>query len=269
MKLGKLGEWVGAALIKEFVGWLAQNPWVLVGAVGFLINLAGASLPWTLGLTIGSALAVYVGVLVYRYVRRDLMLRQIGLISFSPHAEYERAANWKACSDKIADELPNKIQILGATGWDTFGGGGSPFYSALESFQGELEILLMNPARSENPAMVARAKSLGERDENYIRSIMQTIGRCRELKNGGRRIRVKLYKQVPIWKMIVIHKYLWLQYYRPGVHVDSTPVYGVYADKDRHSLYWPLTQVFAKRWESDGNPEIDLSKPGPGLVLKP
>ncbi|MBU1901880.1 hypothetical protein KKG82_05980 [Patescibacteria group bacterium] len=170
------------------------------------------------------------------------------------HTDEDRQADWQVCVDKIKEA--STLKILGATGWETFAEDGSPLHKAVLSFPGEIKVLLMSP---EAECLEKRVSSLGDVSKSdYIAQINKTIDFCKLLRKKSIKIHLKLYDQHPIWKMVIADGFLWLQHYRDRTHVDQTPVYGVYANKEETSLYYPLSEVFYKRWELDNNTEINL-----------
>ncbi len=113
-------------------------------------------------------------------------------------------------------------------------------------------------------AFTIRAKALGLKEKDYEKEIKNTIAYCEQLSAKGKSIIVKLYKQTPIWKMVFTENYMWLQHYKPDDHVDNTPVYTLFANEGETSLYFPLMDVFRKRWDYDDNetvvrPKVNLN----------
>ncbi|HEY9178295.1 MAG TPA: hypothetical protein VIN07_11410 [Flavipsychrobacter sp.] len=187
--------------------------------------------------------------------RRMKLTSAVGIHSFWSHStEAERVRDWSECISAI-DTTITDLRILGATGWHTFAAENSPLNKLVESFKGEIRILLMDP---EADCLEERAKSIGQSKDAYIAEINKTIAYCKQLKITNDKVYLRLYKQHPIWKMIIAGSFLWLQNYKHGRHVDESPAYGFYSDSEGTSLYHPLYDVFYKRWEKDGNREIDL-----------
>jgi hypothetical protein len=188
-------------------------------------------------------------------------LTHIGLRDFLPHDNDERrGADWANCVSEIAETQPAQVSILGAGGYETFGAPSSPLHNFVRGYTGELRILLLDPR---SPAFSKRCKNLGVNEGSYRDWIWKSIELCVDLKtNQGRRIEVKLYRDAPIWKMIFTPSYLWLQYYDTNRDVHTTPVYVLQAsvDKYRAPLYYPLTAVFARRWDDESSTAIDLAQ---------
>lgn len=192
------------------------------------------------------------------YIRNRELLASIGVSGFWAHSKKnDKETNWESCQQKILANHPNEIRILGATGWETFGKPGSPLHDMLLKFRGEIRILLIKP---ECDAFRVRTRALGINEKDYKKEITDSISFCEKLRDRGISIVVKLYIQPPIWKMIFTENYMWLQHYKPDKHVDDTPVYTLFANQDETSLYFPLMDVFRKRWDYDNNETV--VKPG-------
>lgn len=126
----------------------------------------------------------------------------------------------------------------------------------LENINGEIKILLLNP---DMPQTEMRALALGESLQKYRQDIENSIQFLKELYDKGKSVELKLYKQRPIWKMIIADdNFLWLQYYDPKKHVEDTPVYGVKRNPNKENLFESLSAVFTKKWEHDGNPTYNF-----------
>ncbi len=154
------------------------------------------------------------------------------------------------------------IWILGATGYRTFARKDIESIAALrevlEEITGEIKILLLHP---KGPFTISRANALGVPLDDYQREIMNSVNFLKELKNKGKSIALKFYTQRPIWKMIILDNFMWLQYYHPTKHVEQMPVYGISRSpkREEYSLFDPLYGVFQKKWYHDGNPTYDFN----------
>lgn len=196
------------------------------------------------------------------YIRNREILASVGVSGFWAHSKSdEKITNWQACKEKILAGRPKDLRILGVTGWETFGKEGSPLHDIVDNFHGEIRILLIKPRCD---AFTIRAKALGLKEKDYEKEIKNTIAYCEQLSAKGKSIIVKLYKQTPIWKMVFTENYMWLQHYKPDDHVDNTPVYTLFANEGETSLYFPLMDVFRKRWDYDDNetvvrPKVNLN----------
>lgn len=156
-----------------------------------------------------------------------------------------KADDWKSCAVTIENENPAELCILGLTGWDTFGKPSAPLHEVLKRYTGNINILLLDP---DAQAFKNRATVLNINEQNYRKQVLDSLDFCKVLKSQGKSIEVRLYKRTPIWKMIQTNSFLWLQYYHPNRHVDDTPVYALFSDKDHNSLIFPFRDSFKRRW---------------------
>ncbi len=155
----------------------------------------------------------------------------------------------------------NTIELIGATGWNTFSknnaSGSAILRDAFEQAQGDINIVLLDPTKA---CARERADSIGMDWVTYENEIKSSIAFLKGLRDKKKRVSLKFYNQKPVWKMIRLDGFLWLQYYHPDNHVEKMPVYGIKRtpEKDEHSLFDPLYSVFEKKWKHDDNPKFDF-----------
>jgi hypothetical protein len=186
-----------------------------------------------------------------KYLGAGQIVKSCGLVSFWP-----KGAGWKACLIELEAARPEKIRILAFTGASTFSTEGSPLYELLKRHRGDIEILLAEPdteffnERIEQVA--AKTNSLAyDLRETCLRDFERSIRYCEDLRKSAPevwRIEVRTYRFLPIWKMIIFHDYLWLQYYRPGHPDEEMPSYGLRKGGES-SLFYPLERVFINHWD--------------------
>lgn len=189
------------------------------------------------------------------------LLKNSGLFYFGRNTrEEDKSKNVELLLEKI--KSAKGIEMIGATGYNTFarcedpGGKKAILREAFESYvTGEIKILLLNPNAKQTRM---RAAALGVPLDKYQREIFDSIDFLKDLKNKGKTIALKLYSQRPIWKMIILDDFLWLQYYDSRYHVEQMPVYGISRRKDGSNLFDPLYEVFKKKWNHDYNPTYDF-----------
>jgi hypothetical protein len=219
------------------------------------------------------AIAVFLGAIVYiattvalfsrmrkyakDYFKQKEILTHIGFRAFFPcNTSGSKENTWNFFVKDIESKSPQHIEILAVTGKYTFGDKKAPLSSFLEQFDGEIRILLIDPFC---PALRQRAAAVNSKVEHYKKDIFDSINFCRMLYEKGKHITVKIYEQKPIWKMIYTDSFLWLQYYHPGTHIEHSPVYTFFPNQEKTSIYYPLADVFQKRWHHDNNKVINLS----------
>lgn len=195
----------------------------------------------------------------YIHVKNKRLLLRTGIAEVWPYSDRDtRAAEWTHLSTRIqASHNISSLRIAGLTGWTTFGSKDSPLHDAIDGFNGEIRILLMNP---ESKDFAHRAYLLGVHEERFADEVRQTISYCAGLRAHRKDIEVRLYDDMPVWKMVLTNDFLWLQHYNSKAHVDETPVYCLTATSDG-CLFSPFTNVWKKRWSCPSNKSIDLDAP--------
>lgn len=208
--------------------------------------------------------ACYIGYRLYVYTSsKNILINNSGLFYFRPNAaEKDKKENKKLLLEQI--QTAKSVEMIGATGYNTFAkaehadGRAAILRDALENIViGDIKILLFHP---DGKYARMRASALGIPLDDYKQEIYNSIGFLKELRNKGKSVSLKLYEQKPIWKMIILDDFLWLQFYDLRFHVERMPVYGIYKKKDGESLFDPLYAVFQKKWNFDYNPTYDFDK---------
>lgn len=210
-----------------------------------------------------SVIIFIIFVLYKLYVKtksNNKLIKNSGLFLFQPNRNSgDIEANKRLMDEKSC--TARDIFILGATGYNTFARSDAEskamLREQLERMTGEIKIMLLHPKAQQAEI---RAKSLGVPTVDYQQEIHNSISFLNQLKNKGQNISLKVYVQRPIWKMILLDDFLWLQYYHPNCHVEQMPVYGIYRRQQigEYSLFGPLYEVFQKKWNDDNNPTVDL-----------
>lgn len=218
-----------------------------------------------LSIGIDVAIILLIIFVAYRFYmigkERLQLLNSSGLFYFGKNVSYtDRLKNEKLLLENIKNS--RTIQIIGATGYNTFARddahGKAILRDALEKAEGEIKILLMHP---DERFTKMRAQCLSVPYDTYRNEFLNSLRFLKELKNKGKNINLKLYSQKPIWKMIILDNFLWLQYYHSHTHVEKMPVYGISNSSMRgeYNLFSPLYAVFEKKWLHDGNPTFDFN----------
>lgn len=187
--------------------------------------------------------------LSYQNQYNQELLSRYGIESYwDGQNEADQMEAWSYCRNAIGS-TPSHLRIMGASGWETFGEINSPMHDTVKNFPGSLQILLIHP---ESLHLEERTDSLGVNLHDYKEDIYNSIEFLKNLKRKGNRdIELRLYKQPPIWKMVISGNFLWLQHYKQGQHVRVMPVYG-FASNAPTSLFHPFLEIFLKRWQRDG-----------------
>ena len=196
---------------------------------------------------------------ILKYVQLRRTLRGFGARLFSKHgSDEEKKDDWTVLNADLAKASKDKspLWLLGANGKDTFSSPTSPVCETLRGYAGSLRVLLIKPGS------VGFARRVGETQANldtYFEHILDTIDYCADLKNKKNKdIELRLYVDIPIWKMFITQQQVWLQHYHDQNHVDNTPMYCFEHVSNEKCLYLGFQAVFHKRWEATDTKIIDL-----------
>lgn len=218
---------------------------------------------WGRGVIFGIVLVfIYAGYGIGAAVFRRIRLFFVsGLFYYDPNlTEDDKTQNKELLVEEA--RKANTIELIGATGYKTFAKndseGTATLRDAFQNAKGEIKVILLNP---EGEQARNRATAVNMNWEDYKHEIESSIRFLKELKNKGKAVSLKFYDQKPIWKLIRLDNFMWLQYYHPNSHVEKMPVYGLKRahGKGNHNLFDPLYSVFEKKWLHDSNPYYDFS----------
>lgn len=197
----------------------------------------------------------------------------------------EKKAAWSALGDKLRDAFDGELCVNVITGASTFAcetqqgeeNRRSPLRDALANHQGDLRILIMQKGCD---AWKQCVKEFGKGDptfEEMFRAELEggfrnAVKFCAELARKPtqelRSIEVREYDRAPLWKMILIKKYIWVQYYIPGERVDDRPAYVINRGM-RGGMAHPLENVFDYRWRLSKDKVLLRRKYDEPLFLSP
>lgn len=186
--------------------------------------------------------------------------KNLGVFYFKPNESAKDQTNNKAFLQDQCKKAKD-VLIIGATGYRTFARADDEDTAPLrdvftKDVTGDIKILLLCPRAT---GTINRANALGVPIDTYYEEIRRSIEFLSELRGMGKNVALKFYTQIPIWKMIILDNFLWLQYYHPNTHVHRMPVYGISrASNNRESLFEPLYNVFLKKWRHDDSPVYDF-----------
>lgn len=233
-------------------------------SIGYYLKSA---VEWVTPLTISFLTVGLVSVFIYALKQRGeiVQLRQksqtlagFGVRAFSAHdSASSKEADWKMIEADLrqASEAQSPLKLLGATGKRTFADTDAPLHKAVCEYEGPIQVLLVRPGSA---GFEHRVQRISANPEQYIDEILDTLEFCKSLARKGRRIEVKLYESMPIWKMLSTPQILWLQHYAQSKHVDETPAYGFAASGQRPTILDGFRSVFDKRWDHDESKEVNL-----------
>jgi len=196
------------------------------------------------------------------YVHRSLRDRTLalaaagaGLVSFYPRRT--KAAQKRIKRLKEEQGSGRTIMVIGSSGYSTFVDQVGDLSSVLDKCLGA-NILLVNPYSQDASARIEAMNHPEHSLAVFREEIRQSIALLKRLKAMGKAVRLKLYADQPLVKMVILGDYLWLQHYHADLDVQTLPEYVLRHNRQDHGLYTLYTHYFQQRWESGDIPEYDL-----------
>jgi len=158
---------------------------------------------------------------------------------------------------KEREGFTRDVMVIGSTGFRTFVNPEGDLHNVIKNCR-EARIMLLHPY---SQGAKVRAKSISIPDitpENFGKQIEKSIAFLKELKAAQKNIKLKLYSDVPLFKLTIIGDYIWIKHYHPGLDVQMVPEYGFKHKQNPGGLYELFYQYFLTRWNNPDIPEYDL-----------
>lgn len=149
------------------------------------------------------------------------------------------------------------VMIIGSTGFRTFVDPSGDLHTVVRKCRGA-KIILLNPS---DEGAGLRARSMQSPDisvESFREQIVKSIEFLKGIKEVQKDIRLKLYRDVPLFKLAVLGDYIFMRHYHSGVDVRLQPEYIFRNQRDPGCLYNPFYQYFLDRWHDPELPEYEL-----------
>ena len=202
------------------------------------------------------ALIIFINMSVRAWSARknSNMAKAAGLHCMAPAKTF--LAKWKLKKLKQEQGAGRTVMVVNATGYRTFTEPEGDLHTVLRNCR-EAKIMLLDPLKD---GVVARAKSLADPEitpEILRDQIIKSIDFLKGLKAQQKKIRLKLYPDVPLLKMAILGDYLSLQHYPAGLNVRKMPEF-VYKHAREGNLFHLFYQYFVTRWLDPAIPEYDL-----------
>jgi hypothetical protein len=178
-----------------------------------------------------------------------------GLVSFFPRQA--RGAQRRIRQLKEDQGTGRTIKVIGSSGYSTLVDQVGDLSSVLDKCLGA-QILLVNPYSEEASA---RIQAIGHPDftlDGFREEVRQSIALLKRMKAMGKAVKLKLYADPPLVKMVVLGDYLWLQHYHADLDIETMPEYVLQHNRKTHGLYTLYSHYFEQRWENQEIPEYDL-----------
>ena len=158
---------------------------------------------------------------------------------------------------KEQEGFARDVMVIGSTGFRTFVDPKGDLHNVMKHCR-EAKIMFLNPY---SDGANARARSILDPDitlETFREQIKKSIDFLKGLKAIQKKVRLKLYRNIPLFKLVIIGDYIWIQHYHAGLDVRMLPEYVFKHDKNTGSLYIPFYHYFLTKWNDPEIPEYDL-----------
>lgn len=212
-----------------------------------------------LALEVAVAILLIVSANLIRLSIRDRALAKIavgaGLVSFYPSHELRARNRIKQLKEKQG--TGRTIMAIGSSGYGTLTDQVGDLSSVLERYMGA-RVLLVNPYSQEARARIGAIADPDYTVELFQDEVRRSIELLKRLRAIGKSVRLKLYAEPPLVKLVILGDYLWLQHYHPDLNVRAMPEYVLQHNLKDHGLYTFYYHYFVQRWGSREIPEYDL-----------
>jgi hypothetical protein len=251
--------------------------------IGYHIAILGLSagiafsLPWVAGhlldewsaVTNGkiSLFSIEVGVAVvliifFNFIRQSYRDRQLarmaswaGFVSFTPGGGVRPRKKVRMLKEEYG--RGRAVKVLGSSGHATLTDQIGGLSDLLGNCLGA-QILLMNPFSAEASRRVQAVGDPHFTLESFREEVMQSIQLLKRLKTKGKNVKLKLYSEPPLFKLVILDDYLWLQHYHSDLDVQRMPEFVFQDHRNHQGLYTAFYQYFDQKWENHETPEYDL-----------
>jgi len=178
-----------------------------------------------------------------------------GLVAFSPRRR--RAAARRIKELKEQQGTGRTIMVIGSSGYNTLVDQVGDLSSVLDKCLGA-KILLVNPYSQEAATRIRAIDHPKYTLTTFQEEVRQSIALLKRLKAMGKAVKLKLYSDPPLVKMVILGDYLWLQHYHADLDIETMPEYLLRHNRKDHGLYTLYAHYFEQRWESAEIQEYDL-----------
>ncbi len=211
--------------------------------------------------TLEIAVAVLL-IILMTYIRRSWKDRKLakmaidaGFVSFFPHRA--RRAEDGIRRIRETQGRGRTVMIIGSSGYDTLRDQVGDLSTVLDKCMGA-NIMLVNPLSQGASARIRAIADPMMSIEKYREGVKQSIELLKRLKAVGKSVKLKLYSDPPLLKLVILGDYLWMQHYHTDLDIQEMPEYVLRHNANDHGLYTVCYQYFVQRWERTEIPEYDL-----------
>ena len=198
----------------------------------------------------------------FNYLHRSIRDRRLaavangaGLVAFFPRRARGAQSRIKALKEEQG--TGRTMMVIGSSGYSSFVDHMGDLSSVLEKCLGA-HVLLVNPYSPEASARIQAIHHPDIRLNAFREEVRQSIEYLKRLRTIGKAVKLKLYADPPLVKMVILGDYLWLQHYHSDLNVQAMPEYVLRHNRKDHGLYTLYAHYFMQRWDSPEIPEYDF-----------
>ncbi len=201
-------------------------------------------------------------IIVMTYIRRSWKDRKLakmaidaGFVSFFP----KRGRRSEDGIRKLRETQGRgrTVMVIGSSGYDTLRDQVGDLSTVLDKCLGA-NIMLVNPLSHGASARIRAIADPMMSIEKYREGVRQSIELLKRLQAVGKSVKLKLYSDPPLLKLVILGDYLWMQHYHTDLDIQEMPEYVLRHNSKDHGLYTLCYQYFVQRWERTDIPEYDL-----------
>jgi hypothetical protein len=201
-------------------------------------------------------------ILFFTHIGRNIKNRKASTMANSAGLVFVTPSEGLPARDKLRklkerQGFARDIMVIGSTGFRTFVDQEGDLHHVIHNCR-NVKIMLLDPFGA---GASERAKSVPNIDittESFREQITKSIYFLRRLKAVQKNIRLKLYRNEPMFKLVVVGDYVFLRHYHMGMDVRDMPEYAFKHDQNPGSLYTLFSHYFLSRWQDPDIPEYDL-----------
>lgn len=185
----------------------------------------------------------------------QMALNDMGLV-FVAHTESLRTRK-RLKKFKEQQGIARDVLLMGSTGLTTFVSPEGDLHQVLQNCR-EAKIMLLNPY---GEGACIRAKSIPDPDitpEHFREQIARSVDFLNTLKSLQKNIRLKLYEEMPLFKLAVLGDYIFMKHYHSGLNVRAMPESIFRHSPNQGCFFHPFYQFFLMKWRDPNIPEYDF-----------
>ncbi len=150
-----------------------------------------------------------------------------------------------------------EIMIIGSTGVHSFVLPEGDLHEAVRRCR-EAKIMLLDPREH---GAIARAQTMPDPEITPVairEQVMKSIEFIKGVRGPGKTVRLKLYPDMPLFKMAILGGCAYVRHYHTGLNVRSMPEFVFQNTQHDGGLYLPMCRYFLSQWQDPDTPEYDL-----------